>query len=678
MVKRALFIGNNKYPNAPLHGCENDVQLVSGLLPTKDWTFKILIDQTYEMMVGAIKSFADKAEKGDVLLLGYSGHGSVIPTIGSVLCPIDFARPPYITADLVRSLFQPALDAGATVVMWFDCCFSGGMLRSMAPVQGITRFHPPPPEALEYVTANASPIALKAALAETTHTGRLHPLHALVSSTAKAAPVLMGASSAQQPSTELEIGGKPYGVFTYNAVGYIRRQESLESFTYKQLHKATTKVVKQYQQPCFLPVDLLRNFFLVPITQVPKATPPPPPPKLPVVPSSSADTRAEGTPPAAVPGKVGFFSVRIWKDDPTTPEFDRGYITAYDVVGPGPTDSRIRVQVSPENPLALSPNARGDFDPPEDNYQLLELANAYGSVRSVLDMFDRTIRARTSPTFAIRWNFPILNVYTRAFKEYNAFYDRRKQSLSFGYQDMPGTEQNWVCACRSFEVVGHETGHAVLDSQWPELFGSRDAEPYVVHEAFGDLTAIMGHLSQLDFCHTLVHVTKGDLNSDNALSRLAEQLGVAIYSGSGTAANIAALRNALNSFTVGDVGKTLDLEIHELSQIFTGAVYGALVAAYNKQFNPALCDPAELLYSIGKDMCVVLSAAFLFDHPKECSISGIIKKMLKHSTGGILNGLLTQQFQTRGLMTPNAINMCFAKGTRGLTSCKTIAINMLQ
>ena len=48
----------------------------------------------------------------------------------------------------------------------------------------------------------------------------------------------------------------------------------------------------------------------------------------------------------------------------------------------------------------------------------------------------------------------------------NAYYSRKERSLRFSYFH-PNNDENapLVYTCRSFDIVAHETGHAILDAQ---------------------------------------------------------------------------------------------------------------------------------------------------------------------------------------------------------------------
>jgi hypothetical protein len=106
-----------------------------------------------------------------------------------------------------------------------------------------------------------------------------------------------------------------------------------------------------------------------------------------------------------------------------------------------------------------------------------------------------------------------------------------------------------------------------------------------LHEAFGDLTAIFLTLSQFDQVEAIVAQTKADLHDKTFLSDMAEEFGLALGRPNG-------LRNADNDLRLSDVGT----EVHDLSQVFTGAIYDVLADIFTFERLPAVRDDAVTLY----------------------------------------------------------------------------------
>jgi hypothetical protein len=180
-----------------------------------------------------------------------------------------------------------------------------------------------------------------------------------------------------------------------------------------------------------------------------------------------------------------------------------------------------------------------------------------------------------------------LSVFPRAGVQFNAYYDR--QALKFFYdKDKDGKT---VYTCESPDIVAHELGHAILDGVRPDLWNVQCLETAAFHEAFGDTMAILSALQHEELIKDALVETGDDLSKSNLISRLAEQMGVAINRMTDGRAGLSdALRNAVNDFmytipeslpynTSGD-GK-LGGECHSFSRVFTGAWYEAFVGMYN-------------------------------------------------------------------------------------------------
>jgi hypothetical protein len=169
----------------------------------------------------------------------------------------------------------------------------------------------------------------------------------------------------------------------------------------------------------------------------------------------------------------------------------------------------------------------------------------------------------------------------------NAFYSRSQACLKFG-DFVPSADAARVYTCRSFDIVSHETGHAVLDGLKPHwLEADNPPQTGGLHEAFGDLTAIFLALSQLDQCEAVVAQTKAHLHDKTFLADIAEQFGLALGGTNG-------LRNADNDLTLSQAGT----EVHAISEVFTGAVYDILADIFAFERKPELEDCASVLHRV--------------------------------------------------------------------------------
>ncbi len=305
-------------------------------------------------------------------------------------------------------------------------------------------------------------------------------------------------------------------------------------------------------------------------------------------------------PPFLLPGA----RVLIWKQDPSVAEIGirKAFLPGH--VFSGPRDARITVQgVAP-----VSPNVMGDMiaDPGTEAF---DAVHTYAIVRQTLTMYQRGLAAGGVPApIPWQWNSPSntdpIAVFPRQSVMMNAFYSRGGKSLNFGFFNQPGTPPGppWnIFTCRSLDIVAHETGHAVLDGLKPNwLQGGNPPQTGALHESFGDLTAIFLTLSQMDQCEAIIAQTKANLHDKSFLSDLAEQFGLALGRPNG-------LRNADNDLRLSQV----TTEVHDLSQVHTGALYDILADIFLFERRTAIKDDSATLYDVAKYLQSLLLRALI-------------------------------------------------------------------
>lgn len=136
-----------------------------------------------------------------------------------------------------------------------------------------------------------------------------------------------------------------------------------------------------------------------------------------------------------------------------------------------------------------------------------------------------------------------LRIYPHALRERNAYYSPAKKALLFGYfpvtrkdaDNAPGTV---VFTCLSHDIIAHEVTHALLDGVHPRFNEPTNPDVHAFHEAFADIVALFQHFSYRAVLESQIRRTRGDLDSENLLAKLAQQFGQATGRGS-------ALRDAL-------------------------------------------------------------------------------------------------------------------------------------
>jgi len=189
-----------------------------------------------------------------------------------------------------------------------------------------------------------------------------------------------------------------------------------------------------------------------------------------------------------------------------------------------------------------------------------------------------------------------LRVIPRAGNNLNAFYNRA--ALKFFYTDIP--KLGMIHTADSSDVVAHEMGHALLDAQRPDFWSVQALEIWAFHEAYADITSIVGIMQHKKVLDYLIKETKGDLRNSNCVSKIAEQMGMAVYvltkGRGGYSPDF--LRNAVNDFKYKNPSQLpkkapdnrLCAECHSFGRVFLGTWYDIMVGFYehnkNKGQNP--------------------------------------------------------------------------------------------
>jgi hypothetical protein len=325
--------------------------------------------------------------------------------------------------------------------------------------------------------------------------------------------------------------------------------------------------------------------------------------------------------PPSVPLPYAFGArVLMWKQDPSVAEIGTRKAFLPGIVLAGPRDARI---VLGDGIDPVAPNAFGDFVTMPDTPQF-DAVHTFAVVRQTLTMYQRALSAASNEMpLPWQWNSSVDTAPIQVFpyglpNVMNAFYSRSQNCLKFG-DFVPSGQADRVYTCRSFDIVSHETGHAVLDGLKPQwLQADNPPQTGGLHESFGDLTAIFLALSQLDQCEAVVAQTKARLHDKTFLADIAEQFGLALGSSTG-------LRNADNDLTLADAGT----EVHAISQVFTGAVYDILADLFAFERNPALEDDAAVLHRVGAYLRGLVLRSLIAAPDIAATFADVVNQMLR-------------------------------------------------
>ena len=316
--------------------------------------------------------------------------------------------------------------------------------------------------------------------------------------------------------------------------------------------------------------------------------------------------------------------VLMWKQDPRVTEIGIRKAFLPDFVFNGPRDARILIQ----GMAPVSRNAFGDFIQTPGT-AAFDAVHTFVVVRQTLTMYQRSLGGTT---LLWQWNSATntdpLKVFPYGLPDVmNAFYNRGGRELRFGDFTEPLSPPTpgvipppvpRVFTCRSFDIVAHETGHAILDGLKPQWITSSLPQTGGLHESFGDLTAIFLTLSQLDQVEAIIAQTKANLHDKTFLSDLAEQFGLALGRSNG-------LRNADNNLKLSEAGT----EVHAISQVFTGGIYDVLADIFAFERKTKIKDDAVVLHEVGQYVCSLVLRAIMAAPALNATFAHVVNQMLQ-------------------------------------------------
>jgi len=222
-----------------------------------------------------------------------------------------------------------------------------------------------------------------------------------------------------------------------------------------------------------------------------------------------------------------------------------------------------------------SPGPDGHFDYiPVETEQFLA-AHLYGCIRFTLDVWEwflghpvRWWHADFLPQLEliplVRWK----NAHSGP-----GFVEMGEQPNHFGREQL---------FCLNFDVVGHETGHAILFSQIgvppPDAVSS---EYLALQESFSDLIGMIAAMEFRSVAWRLLRQTDGNLyvlNLVNRLGKLSDREQIRIASNTRTMDDVSGLRLAPDGRWIDPLG--LGRNQHQLAEPLTGAIFDCLVEIY--------------------------------------------------------------------------------------------------
>ena len=205
----------------------------------------------------------------------------------------------------------------------------------------------------------------------------------------------------------------------------------------------------------------------------------------------------------------------------------------------------------------------------------------------------------------IEWAFGVeqLSLVPWAGTGRDAYYERASGSIKFFSYEPAGGRR--ILTALSRDIVAHEAAHAIVDAVAPDLNDAADPDSLTIHEAVGDLSALMQTLVDERMLFSAYALFGGDVDGLGALGKLAEEFGTDVRRGEGADA----LRSASNdaSFATGDKRRPgVDRsDPHEAS----GVVVGALFAALRERTDASARDFERAVLVAGRELARIVVPA---------------------------------------------------------------------
>lgn len=196
--------------------------------------------------------------------------------------------------------------------------------------------------------------------------------------------------------------------------------------------------------------------------------------------------------------------------------------------------------------------------------------NCYINLGVSIRYFEKIVETKLNKWSVVR----NLNVNPLAGNDLNAYYDRL--NLKFFYAKPPN-KSKVIYTVDSADIVSHELGHAILDAMRPDIWSIQSLEIWSFHEAFSDIFATATIMQYDVILNKVLRDTNEDLSKSNDISKLAEELGNAIYGKSLRDLSIKFYYQDPSSLPNNGSEDELHAECHSFGKVFSSAWYQILV-----------------------------------------------------------------------------------------------------
>ncbi len=248
-MNRALLVGINTYPSAPLRGCLNDIRAMATFL-TEQCDFalediRLLADKraTKTAIVERLGWLLNGLRAGDRVLFQFSGHGVQLPTrnpqgevdgLDEAICPYDFDwTDAHTIRDKEFAQIFANIPKGVEFIWISDSCHSGDLTKAMPP-EGILNKTLLPPLDIDWRLQTAKSKNIRSrGMQRTAQQLNL---------------ALISGCEDKQTSADAYIKGNYHGALTYFLLDELQKKDGL-SLPLNKLIKKVRKALKAKGYP---------------------------------------------------------------------------------------------------------------------------------------------------------------------------------------------------------------------------------------------------------------------------------------------------------------------------------------------------------------------------------------------------------------------------------------------
>lgn len=288
--------------------------------------------------------------------------------------------------------------------------------------------------------------------------------------------------------------------------------------------------------------------------------------------------------------------LRIYTLDPTVSCLEGSTTIVnvpYEPLKPGPVGHLLEVDSSdgeegePGTPLDLEDPRiliRSGRDPSPSDHRFQQQM-AYAVASNVGAAFQKALGRR------IAWGFDRrpsqeatrLVLRPRAFEDRNAFYNKDRGEVCFGYfkaeKVVEGLNlpEGRIYACLAHDIVAHEMTHALLDGLRAQFTYPSGPDVMAFHEGFADLVALFQRFTYKQVVLSAIRKSRGNLADATLLTDIGRQFGQ-------TTGARGALRSTIDLVEGQQIRKyDSDLECHDLGLVLVHAVFEAFMTVFRRR-----------------------------------------------------------------------------------------------